>query len=238
MAGAAVGGEGWDSGNGGERQPRLTRWYHGRMTTIPRTRKKLREARFFLGELRRRSALATAPDTEEFHYYLSAFLSAGRSVTFFVQKEDKSTYDSVEPIWRSTFSAEDQELYRFMNRQRVAELHTTGADYQVGSAFFEIKGGIYEDESCKIICCDPPGVSPGGIYKRTREFEIGGTRQEVVEAFEKYVALLDGLLHKIEEAQSIPSPDHDETKVKRALPTWACWIIAAAVLVLTIVVAA
>jgi hypothetical protein len=55
---------------------------------LSETERKLREARFFLGcmksEERKRAAV---PQPEAFDFYLSAFLSAGRSVTLVLQKE-------------------------------------------------------------------------------------------------------------------------------------------------------
>jgi hypothetical protein len=45
---------------------------------LEQTQKKLREAEFFLGQLRAEAHR----EPEVFDYYLSAFVSAGRSVTF------------------------------------------------------------------------------------------------------------------------------------------------------------
>lgn len=64
---------------------------------IAATQKKLREARFFLGFLRRRDRV-TPPEREEFEFYLSAFLSAARSVTFALENEEAAKYKE----WRGT----------------------------------------------------------------------------------------------------------------------------------------
>jgi hypothetical protein len=54
---------------------------NARMAEIPQTLKKLREARFFLA-LMKNTAKLTNFEREDFEFYLNAFLSAGRSVTF------------------------------------------------------------------------------------------------------------------------------------------------------------
>ena len=68
------------------------------MAQIPKTQKKLRETRFFFSRLRKKGE-AFVGDPEEFEFYLSAFLSAGRSVTFALQAEEKARYDSWYPGW-------------------------------------------------------------------------------------------------------------------------------------------
>jgi hypothetical protein len=54
---------------------------------IPETERKLREAAFFLPLMTAEERKAARPEPEAFGFYLSAFLSAGRSVTFVLQKE-------------------------------------------------------------------------------------------------------------------------------------------------------
>jgi hypothetical protein len=66
---------------------------------IVATERKLREARFFLGRLIDESKSAVRNEPEAFGFYLSAFLSAGRGVTFALQHEDKDMYDTWFPGW-------------------------------------------------------------------------------------------------------------------------------------------
>ncbi len=61
---------------------------------IDGTMRKLREAQFFLGMLRAREGDTRLDGEEEFGYCLSAFLSAARSVTWVLQKEETDAYRS------------------------------------------------------------------------------------------------------------------------------------------------
>jgi hypothetical protein len=54
---------------------------------IPETDRKLREAAFFLRLLTIEEGSPVRNDPEAFGFYLSAFLSAGRSVTWVLQSE-------------------------------------------------------------------------------------------------------------------------------------------------------
>ncbi len=65
---------------------------------IPRTEAKLREARYFAEQL-----ATTQSSTDVFSFNLSAFLSAGRSVTFVLAKEF-SGYDEWFAKWRRSCS--------------------------------------------------------------------------------------------------------------------------------------
>jgi hypothetical protein len=93
----------------------------------PVTERKLREARFFLRKLQEK-AQAVVGDPEEFGFYLSALLSAGRSVTFALQVENKDGYDAWFPVWFEKQNQQDQDLFKFMNNQRVKEVHQGAAD--------------------------------------------------------------------------------------------------------------
>ena len=57
---------------------------------IEATQKKLREARFFLSHLETENRRAVRNEPEAFDYFMSAFVSAARSVTFALQAEEKT----------------------------------------------------------------------------------------------------------------------------------------------------
>lgn len=77
------------------------------MAKIPRTERKPREARFFLGWMHKAKE-SLALDREDFDFYLSAFLSAGRSVTFCLQNENKERYDAWFLAWRDALPETDR----------------------------------------------------------------------------------------------------------------------------------
>ena len=59
---------------------------------VPMTRRKLAEAKFFLAHLEEQTR-KMQQNWEAFGFYLSAFLSAGRSVTLVLQSEDKEGWE-------------------------------------------------------------------------------------------------------------------------------------------------
>ena len=94
---------------------------------IPETQRKLDEALFFFRHLYK-TAGSPPSNGPEFGYYLSAFLSAARSVTFVLQAEEKQHYDSWYPSWEAHLVEDDRKLWKFKNGQRVREVHRDGAD--------------------------------------------------------------------------------------------------------------
>jgi hypothetical protein len=82
------------------------------------TRDKLGEAKYFLACMEK-----TNRDKNAFRYNLSAFLSASRSVTFFMQKEFKkmSGFESWYLSKQSQMAGD--KIFRFFNDQRVKTIH-------------------------------------------------------------------------------------------------------------------
>src|SRR6516164_7020496 len=88
--------------------------------------KKLREARFFLWQMREHERLASE-DTEPFDFHLSAFLTAAMSVRgAFHYERDRKRSDAVKAWkqqWETGLLPDKARLYHFMRRDRVAEIH-------------------------------------------------------------------------------------------------------------------
>ncbi len=108
---------------------------------IPATKKKLREAQFFFGCLKNESG--PLDSGENFDYYLSAFLSAGRSVTDVMNHEDSKRCDEVfprlddgkncaecgrnlPPTRKYPLTNDEPELFKAMKTYRVLVVHRTG----------------------------------------------------------------------------------------------------------------
>jgi len=73
---------------------------------IEATQRKLREAQFFYGRLVDSKDLM-GPDRNEpdaFSFYLSAFMSAARSVPWVLQCEEKEKYEAWKPKWEEQLS--------------------------------------------------------------------------------------------------------------------------------------
>ena len=85
---------------------------------IELTQKKLRESTFFYGLLYKESQ-KTVGDTEVFEFYVSAFLSAARSVTFTLQYEANDRYQPWFNEWaKKNLDERDQSIWGFLKEQR------------------------------------------------------------------------------------------------------------------------
>jgi hypothetical protein len=176
------------------------------MTHIPETRKKLREATFFLGQL---SNKAKAPnlESEEAEFYLSAFLSAGSSVICYCRKEGKKIYRD----WARGIPETDQKRLRQMEDLRNAEVHQ-GADVRpeiesipVWQAYADTIGP-HAALASSIIACDPPGIPPAEVGQRVLYFTLSGKTVEVVKTCKLYLSLLQRLVNDFEQHSSVHPP--------------------------------
>ncbi len=161
---------------------------------IQHTQRKLREARFFLEHLRDRAGDFPL-DSENVGFFLSAFLSAARSVTLVLQVEEKDKYDAVYPVWEATLADQDRGLLRYMNGQRVAEVHKVGAavsssvEYRKVSEMRVERGGRW-----RVIFTAPPGAPPPEMGFAAHHFQVGDNLVEVRTACARYLELLEELV--------------------------------------------
>lgn len=93
------------------------------MLEIPATRAKLAEAEFFFRKLCEVNNAVFPPEPEAFSYYLSAFVSAARSVNFVLQAEHKCEYDAWFTNWRAALPTKQRNLLKHFNAKRVAAIH-------------------------------------------------------------------------------------------------------------------
>lgn len=167
---------------------------------IPATKKKLAEAQFFF-DLLSTEGRPLAPG-DHFDFYLSAFLSAGRSVTLVLQKEEKEPYDAWFPDWiRNRISADEQALLEFMNNQRVSTIHETGAEFHVSHT--EIPMAQFMQEVSHrgwqmFIHQGVPGTRPPNQIGKVRTFPALDN-QDVVVASREYLDLLCRLVSEFEQ---------------------------------------
>jgi hypothetical protein len=97
------------------------------MAQIPKIQKKLREAEFFFRHVCDKNR-ALSLESEELEFFLSAFLSAGRSVIgFFYEKQNKQ-YRPWFHEWKMALTDGDRKLLNEMTRQRDAEVHEQGTE--------------------------------------------------------------------------------------------------------------
>lgn len=82
------------------------------------TREKLLEANYFLDQMRR-----CRTERESLKYNLSAFLSAARSITLFMQKEFSDIADFKTWFNSRQISMKNDPVMSFMNEKRVMTIH-------------------------------------------------------------------------------------------------------------------
>lgn len=167
---------------------------------ISATKKKLAEAQFFFDRLSREGR-PLAPGVH-FDFYFSAFLSAGRSVTFVLRKEEKEAYDAWFPDWkRNCISTDDQDLLKFMNDQRVNAIHMTGAEFHLSHTEIPMEQFMQEVSHRgwqMFMHQGVPGTRPPNQIGKVRTFPARDN-QDVVAACRKYLELLCRLVSEFEQ---------------------------------------
>lgn len=166
------------------------------MPQIAKTQKKLRETRFFFNCLLNKNR-STNLEIEEFDFYLSAFLSAGRSVTFVLQAEEKELYDSWFPRWKASQTHEDQKLLNFINEQRVEALHRLGAEAKTDIEYIplsKVNNSQRKHPAYGFHWWGPPGTPEPRIGQQVYYFERDGTKKEVISVCKHYIELIEKLV--------------------------------------------
>lgn len=166
--------------------------------------KKQREARFFLDKMIDQESRAFG-DKEPFDFYLSAFLSAARSVHWRLCHEQKSVYTAWRKVWDGRLDPAEAELVQFMVKDRNIEVHRSGSRRSVATEKIRI-GNRYSDKSGTIEGNDPSlpllaSASPiapedwqSVVIKPAYNFAIAGTERKATEACREYLTLLGRML--------------------------------------------
>ena len=155
--------------------------------------KKQREARFFLTKMIEHEARAFG-DREPFDFYLSAFLSAARSIDYRLHHEQAATYPAWRDSWKAALAPNDDQLMKYMADDRALEVHESGSGRNATVEYSAISGNTYSDNSGVLTVFAPPGTSPGAIVKPAYYFTIGGANKKVTEACAEYLTLLDRMV--------------------------------------------
>ena len=164
---------------------------------IEATQRKLREALFFLDRLIQERGQAVRTEPEAFGYYLSALLSAARSVTWALQFEEKEKYDAWFPAWLASRGAEERELLAFLKNQRNYEQKRGGAEVAVAWDYIPISRVPRADRSHPAYgfhWVGPPGTPEPLVGIPVHSFESAEGEQEVAETCRRYVGLLSELV--------------------------------------------
>jgi hypothetical protein len=163
--------------------------------------KKLREADFFLGKMREQESRAFG-DKEPFDFFLSAFLSATRTVDYRLRHEQKAIYPKWRAAWNASLSPGQNALIKYMVDDRNVEVHESGSGRSLKSEEIPISGSTtYSDKSGTLHVFAPPrALMPDKagpdvvISKPSYHFTIGGTERSATEACAEYLSLLSGMV--------------------------------------------
>ncbi|WP_172899853.1 hypothetical protein [Bradyrhizobium erythrophlei] len=122
---------------------------------LERIEKKLREAQFFLDKMRDQESRAVG-DRDPFDFYLSACLSAARTVDYRL-KHEQPTYNGWRKNWDASLSPSEAGLVKFMIDDRNVEVHESGSSRTVKTEEIKIVGDTYSDKSGTFYVSGPPG---------------------------------------------------------------------------------
>jgi hypothetical protein len=164
---------------------------------LSRVHKKLAEADFFLDKLREQEQRLTG-HSEPFDYYLSAFLSAGRTVDYRLRHEHKTIYEPWRNAWNATLSPADDNLIKFMVDDRNVEVHEGGSSRSVGREGVPLPSGMYRTAHDGIFVSDDLPLGPNLVYRPTYSFTIDGAERRATEASREYLALLHRMVARFE----------------------------------------
>jgi hypothetical protein len=162
---------------------------------IELTQKKLREARFFLRLLQQENRKAVRGEGEAFEFYLSAFLTSGRAVTWALQYEDKAKYDAWYPGWEKKQSEDDKHLLELMVAQRNKTEKRGGAEVAVqwtDIPITEIRSEVGGHPAYGFHWSGLPGAPPPTVGMPTYSF--AGSSDELVARCSRYAELINELV--------------------------------------------
>lgn len=165
---------------------------------------KLREAEYFLGQMK-----ANTQDPDAFRWNLSAFLSAARSVTFYLQKEFRGNpdFDSWYPEKQALLAADTEAKY--FDEARVSSIHVRAVSprktvdvrmYEsvgVSESFrFELirEGRVVATGESHSPPSPPPQPKPTEVEISYFFADFPGGEKEVLQACEEHVTKLRDLL--------------------------------------------
>ena len=185
---------------------------------IEATQRKLREAQFFYRHLVDSQDLM-GPDRNEpdaFSFYLSAFISAARSVPWVLQSEEKEKYEAWKPKWDAQLSSDERELVKFTNERRLDTVKRRGIEaiiewenidlYELfkGSPFFKSdildlnrQYPVFGNHMSAPPAAETPSVS---LVRPVFHFEREGAKEEVTKTCRKYLDYLERFVREFLEA--------------------------------------
>jgi len=163
--------------------------------------RKLRETRFFLDHMRVQEGKAFG-ERERYDFYLSAFLSASRSV---LQKlEEFEPFAKFFMPWRSRVWSQAlpkperkaaNRLIEFFRVERNLEVHESGSRRIERETSIPIRSS-YSDRSGNWFVYSPPDAPPTELIVPAYYLTIDGSERPATEACAQYLGLLERMVAK------------------------------------------
>ena len=187
------------------------------MTQIPITHKKLREAKYFFHHLSGKEG-SLRLDSEEFDFYLSAFLSASWSVSEFLQAElfqtaksrrQKSRRRKWHELWFADWKKElthaKMELWEFVDGQRGKGVHNLGANAKPKTEHIPLSKIPLKDRghpAYGVFVSSPPELysrRPTTVGQKVHYFVMGSTPEKAIDTCGRYLGIVNKLVHDFEQ---------------------------------------
>jgi hypothetical protein len=160
---------------------------------LARVHKKTAEPRFFLGKMTEQERRVGGDDREPFDFYLSAFLSAGRTVDYRLRHEQAGIYPAWRTAWDASLTPQEKSLIKFMVDDRNIEVHESGSSRSVdregvvlGIGEHRLPGGMH-------VVSGPVGTTVE-IQTNVYNFTIDGAERKATEACAANLALLQRMV--------------------------------------------
>jgi hypothetical protein len=166
---------------------------------IENVEKKQREAKFFLNKMSEQERLAFEV-RDSFDFYLSAFLSAARTVHWRLCHEQAAIYTEWRKAWDASLTSAERSLIEFMRRDRNIEVHASGSSRSVKTKDVPVRtepperAGLMDAMNDVAPFTYAIGTSPTVMHKPSWSLTIEGTERSVVDACVEYLTLLDRMV--------------------------------------------
>jgi hypothetical protein len=165
---------------------------------LTRVHKKIAEAQFFLGKMTEQER-QIAGDKQPFDYYLSAFLSAARTIENRLCHEQGVLYKTWRKEWDARHTPAEFSLMKFIVDDRNVEVHRSSSRRDVGQEGIEFGIGEHRlPDGSTLTISGPPGMPPAVAYKPTYSYRIDGTERKVTDACTEHLELLRQMVTEFE----------------------------------------
>lgn len=164
------------------------------------TRKKLREAKFFLGELSNRDGDTRLDKKEEFGYFVSAFLSAANSVQNLLNIENFGALKPQRKAWLASLDDDVQAIVNFMFNERRRAVHRGRDAARQVVQHVPVRRAMAMSGAAQFSTVITPwaGAQGATIGVATYTLDVGGRQLPATDVCTRYLVALEQLVARFE----------------------------------------